>query len=144
MAAASLAPIVETTTGKVQGTSADGIHAFKGIPYGAPTGGPNRFMPPQPPATWAGVREASAYRGHAPQLPGRPERRPELRTILGPPDATPEGEDFPTVSVWPPGLGGGKRLVMVWLHGGAFAYGSGNRAVTEGPNLGRRGDVVVV
>src|SRR6059058_6160302 len=33
---------------------------------------------------------------------------------------------------------------MVWLHGGAFAYGSGNRAVTEGANLARRGDVVVV
>jgi para-nitrobenzyl esterase len=33
---------------------------------------------------------------------------------------------------------------MVWLHGGAFAYGSGNRAVTEGANLAKRGDVVVV
>ena len=33
---------------------------------------------------------------------------------------------------------------MVWLHGGAFAYGSGNRAVTDGANLARRGDVVVV
>ncbi len=33
---------------------------------------------------------------------------------------------------------------MVWLHGGAFAYGSGNREVTSGENLARRGDVVVV
>jgi para-nitrobenzyl esterase len=33
---------------------------------------------------------------------------------------------------------------MVWLHGGAFGYGSGNRAVTDGANLARRGDVVVV
>ena len=137
--------VVETTFGKLQGTHADGIHAFKGIPYGAPTGGPNRFMPPQPPASWAGVREASAYRGHAPQLPGRPERRPELRTILGPADTTPEGEDCLSLNVWTPGLGGGaRRPVMVWLHGGAFAYGSGNRAVTEGANLARRGDVVVV
>jgi para-nitrobenzyl esterase len=47
--------------------------------------------------------------------------------------------------VWTPGLGdGAKRPVMVWLHGGAFAYGSGNRAVTDGANLARRGDVVVV
>ena len=43
------------------------------------------------------------------------------------------------------GLGdGAKRPVMVWLHGGAFGYGSGNRAVTDGANLARRGDVVVV
>src|SRR5579864_1757859 len=144
MATALLEPIVETSAGKLRGVSAAGIHAFKGIPYGAATNGANRFLPPQPPAKWAGVRDASAYLGHAPQLPGRPERRPELRTILGPPDATPEGEDCLTLNVWTPGLGDGKRPVMVWLHGGAFAYGSGNRAVTEGANLARRGDAVVV
>src|SRR6202011_5274329 len=138
-------PIVETAAGKLRGSAPAGIHAFKGIPYGAPTGGANRFMPPQPPAKWAGVRAAVAYHGHAPQLPGRPERRPELRTILGPPDTTPEGEDCLTLNVWTPGLGDGAgRPVMVWLHGGAFGYGSGNRAVTDGANLARRGDVVVV
>jgi para-nitrobenzyl esterase len=137
-------PIVETDAGKLRGSSLDGVRAFKGIPYGAPTSGANRFMPPQPPAPWAGVREALAYRGHAPQLPGRPERRPELRTILGPADTTQEGEDCLTLNVWTPGIDSAKRPVMVWLHGGAFAYGSGNRAVTEGANLARRGDVVVV
>src|SRR6266700_6970216 len=143
MAEAAVSPIAETAAGKLRGAKADGIHAFKGIPYGAPTGGANRFMPPQPPAKWAGVRDTVSYCGHAPQLPGRPERRPELRTILGPPDTTPEGEDCLTLNVWTPALGG-RRPVMVWLHGGAFAYGSGNRAVTEGAKLARRGDVVVV
>jgi para-nitrobenzyl esterase len=140
-------PIVETASGKLRGSIAGGggIHAFKGIPYGAPTGGANRFMLPQMPAPWAGVREALDYRGHAPQLPGRPARRPELQTMLGPADTTPESEDCLTLNVWTPGLDAGKqRPVMVWLHGGGFAYGSGNRAVTDGANLARRGDVVVV
>jgi para-nitrobenzyl esterase len=142
---AALSPIVETTSGKLRGGASGGIVAFKGVPYGASTAGANRFMPPRPPEPWAGVRDALEYRGHAPQLPGRPERRPELQTILGPADATPEGEDCLTLNVWTPGLGdGARRPVMVWLHGGAFAYGSGNRAVTEGANLARRGDVVVV
>ena len=138
-------PIVETAAGKVRGVVADGIAGFKGIPYGAPTGGANRFMPPRPPVPWAGIREASSYHAQAPQLPGRPQRRTELRTILGPADASPESEDCLTLNVWTPGLGdGAKRPVMVWLHGGAFAYGSGNRAVADGANLARRGDVVVV
>src|SRR6516164_4997958 len=142
---AGLAPIVEVATGKLRGTSSAGIHSFKGIPYGASTAGRNRFMLPQPPLPWAGVRDALAYAGRAWQLPNRPKRRPVLETLLGPADTTTEGEDCLTLTVWTTGLGdGAKRPVMVWLHGGAFGYGSGNRAVTDGANLARRGDVVVV
>jgi para-nitrobenzyl esterase len=140
-----LAPAVETAAGKLRGASVAGIHSFKGIPYAASPTGRNRFMPPQAAQPWAGVREALAYAGHAWQLPNRPKRRPVLETLLGPADATPEGEDCLTLNVWTPGLGDGvKRPVMVWLHGGGFGYGSGNRAVTDGANLARRGDVVVV
>jgi para-nitrobenzyl esterase len=142
---AGLAPIVETAGGKLRGSSSNGIHSFKGIPYGASTASRNRFMPSQSPEPWAGVRDALAYTGRAWQLPNRPKRRPILETLLGPADTTPEGEDCLTLNVWTPGLGdGARRPVMVWLHGGAFGYGSGNRAVTDGANLARRGDVVVV
>jgi para-nitrobenzyl esterase len=141
---ASLSPVVETVSGKVRGATAGGIHTFKGIPYGAPTGGKNRFLPPQSVAPWPGIRDALAYHGQAPQSPIKPKRRAEMDNILGPADATPEVEDCLTLNVWTPGLDAAKRPVMVWLHGGAFAYGSGNRAVTEGANLAKRGDVVVV
>jgi len=140
---ATLPPAVEIATGKIRGAAAGGIHAFKGIPYGAPTGGANRFLPPRPAASWPGVRDALAYHGKAPQSPAQVKRRSEMDGILGPLDTAPETEDCLTLNVWTPGTSG-KRPVMVWLHGGAFAYGSGNRAVTEGANLARRGDVVVV
>src|SRR5579872_4707111 len=139
----TLSPVVETATGKIRGSSAGGIYAFKGIPYGASTGGTNRFRRPQPVIAWNGVRDTLAYHAKAPQSPAQVKRRTEMDNILGPVDGSPESEDCLTLNVWTPGPAG-KRPVMVWLHGGAFAYGSGNRAVTDGTNLARRGDVVVV
>lgn len=139
------APVAETASGKLRGLRSAAIYSFKGVPYGASTAGRNRFMPPQPPTAWSGVRDALAYGDRAWQLPNRPARRALLETLLGPADTMPEGEDCLTLNLWTPGLGdGARRPVMVWLHGGAFAYGSGNRAVTDGANLARRGDVVVV
>ena len=118
---ASLSPVIEIASGKIRGTVAGGIHAFKGIPYGASTSGTNRFLQPQPVAPWAGTRDALAYHGQAPQSPAKPKRRGEMDNILGPADGTPEVEDCLTLNVWTPDAAG-KRPVMVWLHGGAFAY----------------------
>src|SRR5215471_5441902 len=47
---------VDTSSGAVRGTVNSGIRIFRGIPYGADTGGANRFMPPRKPAPWTGVR----------------------------------------------------------------------------------------
>src|SRR5438045_8480168 len=137
-------PIVETANGKVRGVANAGIYAFKGIPYGASTAGANRFQPPRPAEPWAGVRDALALGGRAPQWQAGPTRRPGMGTLLGPVDTSPETEDCLSLHVWTPGLDSPQRPVMVWLHGGAFHFGSANRAVTDGANLARRGDVVVV
>ena len=95
-------PVVEMNSGKLRGINAADVYAFKGVPYGASTARRNRFMTPQPPQPWAGVRDALAYAGHAPQSPNRPKRRPELENLLGPADTTPEGEDCLTLNVWTP------------------------------------------
>lgn len=135
--------MVEIGTGKLRGAMIEGVHAFKSIPYGAPTSGQNRFMPPRPPAPWAGERDATAYLGQSPQSRLGFPQRPELGDFSGSADTSPETEDCLTLNVWSPGLTG-KRPVMVWLHGGAFSFGSSNNARLQGSRLARRQSVVVV
>jgi para-nitrobenzyl esterase len=145
-ALAAADPIAETAFGKVKGATLNGIHVFKGIRYGAPTGGANRFMPPKNPEPWPGIRDALHYGNSAPQTnPNAKGGGGELFAPVGGDEKTGESEDCLFLNVWTPGLSDGrKRPVMVWLHGGGFLSGSGSGKIIAGENLSRRGNVVVV
>ncbi len=139
------ASVAETGSGKVAGYVRNGIHAFKGMPYGATTGGADRFMPPKKPQPWTGVRSSRQYGFVCPQDKGTGRQNDEEAFIFQWNDSV-EGEDCLRLNVWTPGIGdGGRRPVMVWLHGGGFEAGSGNDLPAfDGENLARRGDVVVI
>ncbi|HEY3484455.1 MAG TPA: carboxylesterase family protein, partial [Ilumatobacteraceae bacterium] len=54
-------------------------------------------------------------------------------------------EDCLSLNVWTPApADGGRRPVLVWIHGGAFVTGGGAMPWYDGSSLVRRGDVVVV
>ncbi len=131
--------IVSVEPGKLRGESADGVHRFRGVPYGQATGGPGRFMPPRKPQQWTGVRDALALGDQAPQ-PHRAIRTANAWIR----DTSPTSENCLYLNVFTPGVDSGKRPVMVWLHGGGYFAGSGGADGLDGSNLARRGDVVVV
>jgi para-nitrobenzyl esterase len=132
-------PVVGTTAGKIRGAVQNKVYSFKGVPYGASTAGANRFMPPQKPQPWTGVRDALEIGLRAPQLPSNVVAE---WSVL---DRTePAGEDCLVLNVWTPALDNKKRPVMFWLHGGGFSGGSDGFLAYDGTELARKHDVVVV
>lgn len=136
--------VVETSSGKVQGIINTGITEFKGIPYGAPTGGKNRFMPPKKPAPWTGIRECCGHGQACPQTPAN-LRSDYGMMIMWDQQSGGMGEDCLVLNVWTPGVNdGARRAVLVSFHGGGFTTGSGNAPGFDGAQLALYGDVVVV
>ena len=134
----------EIATGKVMGIANGPVWEFRGIPYGAPTGGRNRYMPPRPAAKWAGVRECFAFGQVCPQT--QADIRGEYgQLIMWDRQVGGMGEDCLVLNVWTPGLDrGAKKPVFVSFHGGGFATGSGNAPGFDGKNLAWYADAVVV
>ena len=144
--------VVELESGKVYGYSQDGVLAFMGMPYGASTGGKNRFMPAQKPEPWAGVRPALYWGPVAPQnftstldAPRGGWRHPREAFMFRWEDGN-DGEDCLVCNVWTSSINdNAKRPVMMWIHGGGYVFGSDQELrMYPGDNLVRRGDVVVV
>ena len=130
-----------TRAGRVRGLLKDGVQQFWCVPYGAPTDGANRFMPPQASSPWSGVRDHFEITYAAPIAPDAREPAPVVTALNR---HTPQSEDCLTVNVFTPGLDNERRPVMVWLHGGGFSSGSGNYLLYDGTNLAKKEDVVVV
>jgi len=121
--------VVGTADGLIRGTTAGTTREFLGVPYAAPPVGNLRWQPPQPAASWPGVRAATSFAPHCPQ------------------SASPFGlastsEDCLYLNVYtPPGGNPGHRPVMVWIHGGALVTGESDDYNPAA--LVRRGVVVV-
>ena len=129
--------VVSVTGGQVRGTALEGGHGsvFRGLPFAQPPVGALRWREPMPLLGWDGIREA--YK------PGPPAAQP----AIGWNDefAAASSEDCLYLDVWTPGIGGDRRPVMVWIHGGANVAGAGGfDPLYDGRALISRGVVLVV
>lgn len=132
---------VRISSGKIAGYIDGGVYIYKGIPYAKA----ERFMPPQSPDPWEGVRSCRAYGPVSPQGERTGWWNDESAFSSAWNDGFP-GEDCMRVNVWTPSVKDGrKRPVMVWLHGGGFSAGSGQEWPSyDGRSLAGGHDVVVV
>jgi para-nitrobenzyl esterase len=133
-AAAPAASVATTEYGKVQGSVADGVESWKGIPFAAPPVDALRWQPPKPAARWSGVRETTAYRNDCMQEPFPSDAAP-----LG----TTPSEDCLYLNIWKPAGAAGKLPVMVWIYGGGFVNGGSSPPTYSGAPIARQGVMVV-
>lgn len=135
--------LANTQYGKVRGFVLRGIHHFLGMPYGADTSGPNRFMPPRKPAPWADVYPALWWGNTAPQnMDNRYANKfASFRDHWNYDDVS---EDCLRINVFTPAINDGKkRPVMFWIHGGGFTSGNAiEQDGYNGENFARLGNVV--
>jgi para-nitrobenzyl esterase len=129
LAAPGLTAPVNTQQGPVVGLARGQVDQFFNVPFAAP---PVRFAPPQP----AVVRSSELYATGTP-----------VECWRGPTALTPEAkgqEDCLMLHITRPvGAPTGANLpVMFWIHGGAFAIGSGG--LYDPRALVREGNVIVV
>jgi para-nitrobenzyl esterase len=143
--------VVQTRAGKVQGLVIDGISHYRGIRYGKAPIGKLRFMPPQPAEAWSGIYDATDFGAPAMQLAGGTTvdvnndfSLQMHRVFTTPSELKINNEDCLFLNVWTPAADAKRRPVMVWIHGGGFAYGSGSQPIYQGDGLAKAGDVVVV
>ena len=137
--------IVSTSNGPVRGYRENGLQIFKGLRYAAPPVGKLRFAPPQKPAPWTAPVDALNLAAPAIQVGVEPGGTTGGKSAGDPPAPGQPGtdEDCLFINLWTPGLTG-QRPVMVWLHGGGYANGSGGAAMYDGEALALRGDVVTI
>jgi len=128
-------PEVSTSAGRVRGRVEHGDAAFRGIPFAQPPLGDLRFRAPVRPDRWDGVRDVGAFGPQAPQaaFPGTPGAVPPPEDTTG---------EWLTVNVWTPDPGARSLPVMVWIHGGAYLFGSGG-AGYDGTRFANAGVVFV-
>ena len=122
--------LVEIETGPIAGNRQGSISVFRGIPYAAPPVGPLRWRPPQPVEPWTAVRRARRY-------------GPVARQRVGGGSLFVASEDCLYLNVWTPAREGASLPVMVFIHGGGFATGSGSEPMFESTELAKQGVVVV-
>ncbi|KAH3811992.1 cAMP-regulated D2 protein-like [Dreissena polymorpha] len=133
-------PIVKTTTGLVQGATSESAQEFLGIPFAQPPIGERRWADPTPALSWEpNILNATEKR------PGCPQK---FCTSFLPNTSCPTvtSEDCLFLNIWTPldANATSGYPVMVFIHGGAFKWGSASNVVYDGSYLARDGRVVVV
>ncbi|MBT9607357.1 carboxylesterase/lipase family protein [Microbacterium sp.] len=113
-----------------------GVRSWRGIRFALPAIGERRFRDPVAAPDADGETDATVFGSVCPQ-PANPA------IPLG--DGAVQDEDCLSLNVWAPeSEAAAPRPVMVWLHGGAYTFGSSSQPLYDATAMVSSGDVIVV
>jgi len=128
--------VVRTQNGDVRGVTSGQTQSFKAIPYAAPPVGALRWLPPEDPANWTGIRDASKFSPECPQTSHFDGK------FTG-------NEDCLYLNVFKQ-VGANALPVIVFIHGGSNVRGSASQPgmdkdvfLYDGSSLAQKNVVVV-
>ncbi|HEY5555717.1 carboxylesterase/lipase family protein [Acetobacterium sp.] len=131
-------PELTPPCGPVKGQYRKGISSYKGIPYAMPPLRERRFKAPEPMPPWEYLRDCLKPGHTALQMGGILVDSPGTYQMEG------KSEDCLFLNVWTPATNPEERYpVYVFIHGGAFATGSGTEMMYDGTRMAQEGVVVV-
>ncbi|HEX9499774.1 MAG TPA: carboxylesterase family protein, partial [Mycobacterium sp.] len=132
-----LSTVVDTANGPIRGSDDGLVKVWRGVRYALAPTGDLRWRAPEPPQPWREVVDATGFSPVCPQ-----PVEPRIPIDLG----APQGDDCLSLNVWAPSdtAAGDGKPVMVWIHGGAYIFGSASQPLYDGAVLSAGGDVVVV
>ncbi|KAK7059761.1 carboxylic ester hydrolase [Favolaschia claudopus] len=132
---------VSTTSGVLQGTQQDGLMMFKGVRFGQSPTGNLRWAPPVAFTSSAAQNATTLGPSCVQQFPFAVAAINQRLFNTPPP---PENEDCLFLNVWAPAPAGSGLPVVVWIYGGALAFGTAWIAEYDGASLASNQSVVVV
>uniref|UniRef100_A0A8C5C8D2 Neuroligin 3a n=1 Tax=Gadus morhua TaxID=8049 RepID=A0A8C5C8D2_GADMO len=152
-------PTVNTQYGKLRGVRVPlpseilgPVDQYLGVPYAASPVGEKRFLPPEPPSSWSGIKNATHFAPVCPQNIHNavPEiMMPIWFTFNLDIVATyiqDQNEDCLYLNIYVPTEDDirdtGAKPVMVYIHGGSYMEGTGN--MIDGSVLASYGNVIVI
>ncbi|KAJ6510649.1 Carboxylesterase [Mycena sanguinolenta] len=133
-------PVVETTSGLLNGTETNGLSIFTGVRFGQAPTGPMRWEPPVAFTSTASQDATALGPACVQQFPFAVAAINEKLFNTPPP---PEDEDCLFLNVWAPSTAQALPVV-IWIYGGALAFGTARIAEYDGASLASNQNIIVV
>ncbi|MCY4505398.1 MAG: carboxylesterase family protein, partial [Acidobacteria bacterium] len=133
--------VVTVETGRLAGAPSPlggEVMVYRGVPFAAPPVGELRWRPPEPPAAWEGVRDATEAAPACMQNP-----LPAAAQTFYDAGVDRMDEDCLYLNVWTAAGLDDRVPVLVWIHGGGLSIGNGADITYDGTRLAQRGVVLV-